>query len=117
LPCSNLGKESVQKFLRENEFDYQDAVFYKTVSSDLSDLENVTYDILVFFSPQGIDSLYENFPDFTQNENRIGVFGPLTKKAVEDRGLKINILVDKQNPSMSMALERYLKVSNPVAAK
>lgn len=117
LPCSNLGKESVQKFLRENEFDYQDAVFYKTVSSDLSDLEDVTYDILVFFSPQGIDSLYENFPDFTQSENRIGVFGPLTKKAVEDRGLKINILVDKQNPSMSMALERYLKVSNPVAAK
>ncbi len=112
LPCSNLGKASVQKFLRENEFDYQDAVFYRTVSSDLSDLENVTYDILVFFSPQGIDSLYENFPDFKQNETRIAVFGPRTKEAVEKQGLKINILVDRTNPSMSMALEKYVKVAN-----
>lgn len=114
LPCSNLGKASVQKFLTENNFDYQDSVFYKTVSSDLSDLENVTYDILVFFSPQGIDSLYENFPDYKQKETRIAVFGPQTKKAVEDRGLTINILVDKQNPSMSMALEKYIKQSNAV---
>ena len=112
LPCSNLGKASVQRFLTDNEFNYQDCVFYKTVSSDLSDLENVFYDVLVFFSPQGIDSLYENFPDFKQKETRIAVFGPRTKKAVEERGLTINILVDKQTPSMSMALEKYIKVSN-----
>jgi uroporphyrinogen-III synthase len=112
LPCSNLGKESVQKFLRDNEFDYQDAVFYKTVSSDLSDLEEVFYDVLVFFSPQGIDSLYENFPDFKQKETRIAVFGPRTKEAAEKQGLVINILVDKTNPSMSMALEKYVKVAN-----
>jgi uroporphyrinogen-III synthase len=117
LPCSNLGKEEVQKFLRDNEFDYQDAVFYKTVSSDLSDLENVTYDVLIFFSPQGIDSLYENFPDFKQNETRIAIFGPLTQKAVEDRGLSTDILVDKNAPSMSMALEKYLKVSNKMETK
>lgn len=112
LPCSNLGKESVQKFLRDNEFDYQDAVFYKTVSSDLSDLEEVFYDVLVFFSPQGIDSLYENFPDFKQKETRIAVFGPRTKEAAEKQGLVINILVDKTNPSMSMALEKYVKIAN-----
>jgi uroporphyrinogen-III synthase len=117
LPCSNLGKESVQKFLRDNEFDYQDAVFYKTVSSDLSDLENVTYDVLVFFSPQGIDSLCENFPDFKQNDTRIAVFGPMTKKAVEDRGLAINILVDATAPSMSMVLDKYLNVSNETKEK
>ena len=117
LPCSNLGKEEVQKFLRDNEFDYQDAIFYKTVSSDLSDLENVTYDVLIFFSPQGIDSLYENFPDFKQNETRIAVFGPLTQKAVEDRGLTIDILVDKTAPSMSMALDKYLKLSNKTEPK
>jgi uroporphyrinogen-III synthase len=117
LPCSNLGKEEVQKFLRDNEFDYQDAIFYKTVSSDLSDLENVTYDVLIFFSPQGIDSLYENFPDFKQNETRIAVFGPMTQKAAEDRGLIIDILVDKTAPSMSMALEKYLKISNNIEVK
>jgi uroporphyrinogen-III synthase len=112
LPCSNLGKENVQQFLRDNSFEYQDALFYRTVSSDLSDLENVTYDILVFFSPQGIDSLYENFPDFKQNDTRIAVFGPATQKAVEDRGLTINILVDSEAPSMSMALEKYIIKAN-----
>lgn len=117
LPCSNLGKEDVQKVLRDNEFDYQDAIFYKTVSSDLSDLENVTYDVLIFFSPQGIDSLYENFPDFKQNETRIAVFGPLTQKAAEERGLTIDILVDKTAPSMSMALDKYLRLSNKILAK
>ncbi len=117
LPCSNLGQEDVQKFLIDHEFDYQDAVFYKTVSSDLSDLEDVTYDVLIFFSPQGIDSLYENFSDFKQNETRIAVFGPQTQKAAEDKGLKINILVDKETPSMSMALEKYIKVSNVLEVK
>lgn len=112
LPCSNLGKENVQQFLRDNNFEYQDALFYRTVSSDLSDLEDVTYDVLVFFSPQGIDSLYENFPNFKQNETRIAVFGPATQKAVEDRGLTINILVDKEAPSMSMALEKYIIKAN-----
>ena len=103
--------------MTENEFNYQDCVFYKTVSSDLSDLEDVFYDVLVFFSPQGIDSLYENFPDFQQKETRIAVFGPRTQKAVEKRGLKINILVDKQTPSMSMALEKYIKASNTIEVK
>ena len=66
----------------------------------------------MFFSPQGIDSLYENFPEFKQKETRIAVFGPRTKAAVEKQGLEINILVDKTNPSMSMALEKYVKIAN-----
>jgi uroporphyrinogen-III synthase len=74
LPCSNLGARSATTFLNEHEFDWQEAVMHKTVPSDLSDLTNVTYDILVFFSPLGIDSLYENFPDFKQNETRLAIW-------------------------------------------
>ena len=86
---------------------------YKTVSSDLSDLSDVTYDVLVFFSPLGIESLYENFPDFKQNETRIAVFGNSTSKAVEERGLTINIKAPApEAPSMTMALEKYLQLSN-----
>ena len=86
---------------------------YKTVSSDLSDLSDVTYDVLVFFSPLGIQSLYENFPDFKQNETRIAVFGSSTSKAVEERGLTINIKAPAPEiPSMTMALEMYLQLSN-----
>lgn len=112
LPCSNLGAREVSKFLDDNEFNWQDAMMYRTVSSDLSDLSDVTYDVLVFFSPLGIQSLYENFPDFKQNETRLAIFGKETSKAVEEKGLKINITPTKEAPSMTMALEKYLRISN-----
>jgi uroporphyrinogen-III synthase len=113
LPCSNLGAKAVCRYLDEHEYDWQDAMMYRTVSSDLSDLSDVKYDILVFFSPLGIESLYDNFPDFEQAETRIAVFGNSTTKAVEDRGLTANIKApSKEAPSMTMALERYLQVSN-----
>ncbi len=113
LPCSNLGAKRVVAFLKDNEFDYQEAVLYKTVASDLSDLENITYDMLVFFSPLGIHSLYENFPTFLQKETRIAAFGKSTCKAVTDRELNINIQAPMPNvPSMTMAIENYLKESN-----
>ncbi len=113
LPMSNLGSKQVTKFLDENEFDWQDALMYRTVASDLSDLSDVTYDILVFFSPLGIESLYENFPTFKQNDTRFAIFGTSTKQAVLDRGLFPNISAPSpETPSMTMALEKYLKESN-----
>ena len=88
---------------------WEKAVFYKTVVSDLSDLENVFYDILVFFSPSGIDSLFKNFPEFKQNKTRIAVFGNSTVEAAEKAGLDCNIKVPTPEvPSMTMALERYI---------
>lgn len=113
LPCSNLGAKAVCHYLDAQGYDWQDAMMYRTVSSDLSDLSDVKYDILVFFSPLGITSLYDNFPDFTQDETRIAVFGNSTTKAVEDRGLTANIKAPtKEAPSMTMALEQYLQTSN-----
>jgi uroporphyrinogen-III synthase len=110
LPCSNLGSKDVVLYLQENEFDFQDAMMYRTVASDLSDLSDITYDVLVFFSPLGIKSLYENFPDFKQNDTRIAVFGKTTSKAVLDRGLTINIKAPAPGiSSMTMALEHYIK--------
>lgn len=113
LPCSNLGAQAVQQFLDSNSFNWKDAMMYRTVSSDLSDLSDVKYDVLVFFSPLGIKSLYENFPDFSQDETRMAVFGNSTCRAVEERGLTINIKAPApETPSMTMALEKYLQLSN-----
>lgn len=110
LPTSNLGSKPVQDFLSKMKIDYQEAMMYKTVSSDLSDLATITYDVLVFFSPLGIQSLYENFPDFKQNMTRIAVFGNSTSRAVLEKGLTINIKAPStEAPSMSMALENYIK--------
>lgn len=113
LPCSNLGAKDVVSYLTENEIDFKEAMMYRTVSSDLSDLKDIIYDCLVFFSPLGIQSLYENFPTFSQNETRIAVFGETTSQAVIDRGLNINIKAPApETPSMSMAITAYLNKSN-----
>ncbi|MEM0991527.1 MAG: uroporphyrinogen-III synthase [Bacteroidota bacterium] len=113
LPCSNLGSKNVSNYLDEHDFDWKDAMMYQTVSSDLSDLSDVTYDVLVFFSPLGIKSLYENFPDFKQRETRLAIYGKSTSKAVTDRGLSVNIKAPAPEvPSMTVALEKYLQISN-----
>lgn len=113
LPCSNLGAKRVVDYLKTNKFDFQEAMMYRTVSSDLSDLSDITYDVLVFFSPLGIKSLYDNFPDFKQNATRLAIYGTSTCKAVEDKGLTINIKAPAPNvPSMTTALENYLQLSN-----
>ena len=113
LPCSNLGAKQIVAFLQEMDLDWTDSIMYRTVASDLSDLSDVKYDILVFFSPLGIDSLYENFPGFTQDETRIAVFGNSTTQAVTNRGLRVDIKAPApQVPSMTMALEQYLKQAN-----
>jgi uroporphyrinogen-III synthase len=113
LPCSNLGAKSVVRHLKSLDLDWQDSIMYRTVASDLSDLSDVKYDILVFFSPLGIQSLYENFPGFRQDETRIAVFGNSTTQAVLDRGLNVDIKAPSpEAPSMTMALELYIKQAN-----
>jgi uroporphyrinogen-III synthase len=110
LPCSDLLKSSIPNALDEGGFKYSKAVMYRTVCSDLSDLSDVKYDVLVFFSPSGIESLFKNFPDFVQGETRIAVFGPTTAKAAEKAGLRIDINAPTAKaPSMTMALEQYIQ--------
>jgi uroporphyrinogen-III synthase len=113
LPSSDLLKPVIPKLLEDNKINYTRAILYKTVCSDLSDLEDVFYDILVFFSPSGIKSLLQNFPDFVQNNTRIAAFGQTTVKAVAEAGLKVNIEAPSvKAPSMTMALEQYIKDVN-----
>ncbi len=113
LPTGNLGSEFVSAYLNENKFDWTPTLMYKTVSADLSDLEEVFYDVLIFYSPLGIDSLYENFPTFEQKDTRLAVAGRKTTKACQDQGLMVNIAPEPPKvPSMEMALDNYLKESN-----
>ena len=113
LPSSDMLKPTVPALLDEVGVNWKQATFYKTVVSDLSDLRNVYYDILVFFSPSGIKSLFENFPDFEQNDTRIAVFGNTTVNAASERGLEINIQAPTpETPSMTMALEKYIAEVN-----
>jgi uroporphyrinogen-III synthase len=110
LPSSNLLKASIPLALDELGIDYSRACMYNTVCSDLNDLTDVKYDLLVFFSPSGIESLFQNFPNFIQGDTKIAVFGPTTSKAAESAGLRIDINAPTAKaPSMTMAIEQYIK--------
>ncbi len=113
LPSSDKVKQTMIDNMDSLNVEWKRAILFRTVISDLSDLENVFYDVLVFFSPSGIKSLFENFPQFKQNNTRIAVFGNSTVKAAEEAGLKIDIAAPSvETPSMTMALEKYIKEVN-----
>ena len=109
LPGSDVLSPAIEKKLDNLEIRWKKGVFYKTVISDLSDLKNVFYDVLVFFSPSGIESLFKNFPDFKQNNTKIACYGNTTIEAAKKAKLKIDIKAPtKDYPSMTMAIEKYI---------
>tara|TARA_B100000003_G_scaffold173873_1_gene162085 strand:+ start:367 stop:1110 length:744 start_codon:yes stop_codon:yes gene_type:complete len=109
LPTSDILNSEISLFLDSIKINWTRAQLYKTVVSDLSDLRDVYYDVLVFFSPSGIESLFKNFPDFKQNKTRIAVYGNATVKAASDAKLRIDIKAPTPDtPSMTMAIEKYI---------
>ncbi|HPY81965.1 MAG TPA: uroporphyrinogen-III synthase, partial [Bacteroidales bacterium] len=112
-PLSDIHKQEIPDKLDAAKLSYTKAILYRTVSSDLSDIKNIDYDALIFFSPSGIASLKQNFPDFKQNNIYIGAFGKTTAKAVENAGFRLDIAApNPKAPSMTMALEQFIKSVN-----
>lgn len=113
LPASDQLNADIPQTLNNLKLDWTPGTFYKTVMSDLSDLKDVYYDVLAFFSPTGIKSLFKNFPEFKQNNTRIAVFGSTTQKEALDHGLRVDIMAPTpEAPSMTMALEKYVAEVN-----
>jgi uroporphyrinogen-III synthase len=113
FPCSDIRKDDIPEYLDKMGIAFSEAVIYHTLAADLSDLRDIKYDILAFFSPSGIRSLKHNFPDFEQNKTRIAAFGPTTSKEVLDQKLILDIEAPMPNaPSMTGALELYIKKAN-----
>ena len=113
LPSSDILNPDIIDFLNDININWKRAQLFKTVTSDLSDLRDVYYDILVFFSPSGIESLFKNFPDFKQNNTKIAVFGNTTIEAADNANLRIDIKAPtKESPSMTMAIEKYIQKLN-----
>jgi len=113
LPSSDILTPEIPRVLNAANLDWTRAIMYKTVASDLTDINVKEYDMLVFFSPQGIKSLGINFPDFKQEETKIAVFGTTTQAAAEEAGLTVNVMApSKETPSMTMAIEKYVRSIN-----
>ena len=110
LPAADVLSSDVQKVLETAPIDWTRATMYKTVCSDLTDVSIDDYDMLVFFSPQGVRSLGVNFPDFKQENTRIAVFGPTTEQAAKDANLRVDVMApSKESPSMTMAIEKFIR--------
>jgi uroporphyrinogen-III synthase len=113
IPLSDVHKDEIPELLEKAKVSVTEAIMYRTVSSDLSDLKDVNYDMLVFFTPVGIRSLTQNFPDFEQNEIKIATFGPATAQAVRDAGLRLDIEAPiPEAPSMVAAIDRFITEFN-----
>ncbi|MCE2787813.1 MAG: uroporphyrinogen-III synthase [Sphingobacteriales bacterium] len=113
FPCSDWRKTEIEKFMKKNKFQFKEAFFYRIVSSDLSDLKDVNFDVIAFFSPADIRSLFENYPKFKQSKTMIAAFGATTAKAITEAGLTVNIAAPTpQYPSMVMAIDKFIEKAN-----
>ena len=111
IPMSDVHNDSLAKLLDSKKLSHRECVMYRTVSNDFTPEEVATfdYDMLIFFSPSGIESLIKNFPDFKQDKIAIATFGPTTAKAAKDAGLRLDIEAPTDKyPSMTGALQHYL---------
>ena len=112
VPMSDVNSGSVAKLLESKKLQHRECVMYRTVSNDFTEQEakDFDYDMLVFFSPSGIESLTKNFPSFDQGKVAIATFGPATANAAQDAGLRVDLEApSKQYPSMTGALQHYLE--------
>jgi len=111
VPMSDVHNDSLSRLLDSKKLQHMECVMYKTVSNDFTDEEvkSFDYDMLVFFSPAGIESLTKNFPNFNQGKIAIGTFGPATAKAVQEAGLRLDLEAPTDKyPSMTGALQHFL---------
>jgi uroporphyrinogen-III synthase len=113
IPLSDNHKNDIPMLMDRLKLKHTKAIFYRTVCSDLSDLANIDYDILVFYSPASIKSLFQNFPNFQQKEIKIASFGDTTAKAIKEAGLRLDVHAPvPEAPSMTMALDMFIKDFN-----
>ena len=111
VPMSDVHNDSIAKMLDAKKLVHRECVMYRTVSNDFTpeEVKKFDYDMLIFFSPSGIESLTKNFPNFNQGEIAIATFGPATAKAVKDAGLRLDLEAPSEKyPSMTSALQHYL---------
>jgi len=109
VPTSTVHNDEIPALLTQHNLIFTKAFFYRTLSTDLRHLNLKDFDMLVFYSPVGIESLFENFPQYVQDETFIGTFGNNTAKAAEKAGLRIDLRVPSPEfPSMTMALDKFL---------
>ena len=114
VPMSDVHNDAIAQQLDAKKLNHTECVMYRTVSNDFTpeEVKTFDYDMLVFFSPAGIEALTKNFPNFKQGDIAIATFGPATAKAAREAGLCLDLAAPTEKyPSMTGALQHYLLVT------
>ena len=110
FPVPEEHNDDISHFLDEKKLNYTKSVMYRTVSNEFPEDQKMDYDMIIFFSPLGIQSLITNFPDFTQGDTAMGCFGNTTAKAMEEAGFRLDFEAPRpEYPSVVAALDAFLK--------
>jgi uroporphyrinogen-III synthase len=114
LPCAANHQDIFSTFLAEKKADFSEAIMFETKAADLTDMKGqIMHDMIVLFTPKGVESLFQNFPGFNQGDTCICGMGASTQKAMEEHGLRVDIKAPSvESPSIFKAIENYLEVSN-----
>nr|AIF26873.1 putative uroporphyrinogen-III synthase [uncultured bacterium fosmid pJB135F11] len=113
VPHSEVHNEEVAQLMEENNLQHTEGVMYRTVSNDFSAKEKFDYDMVVLFSPSGVNALTKNFPKLDQTNLRLATFGPATAQAAKDAGLRLDLEAPTERyPSMTAALSAYIASVN-----
>lgn len=112
VPLSSVHSDELKNMLDQKRLRHDECVMYRTVPNDFNEEEkkNFNYDMIVFFSPTGVQALYKNFPDFKQGDTKIAAFGTATAKEIEKAGLRLDVSApSKEYPSMASAISHFLR--------
>ena len=113
IPLSDVHNDEIKNLLDSKKLHHTEGVMYRTVPNDLNSDEPFDFDMVVFFSPSGVQSLLQNFPDFQQGDMAIATFGPTTAKAVKEAGLRLDLEAPTpQYPSITSALKAFIEERN-----
>jgi len=116
IPVSDVHNDKLI-VLDDNKIHYVKATMFRTVSNDFQPDEELNYEMLIFFTPAGIKSYVKNFPDYKQRKVVIGAMGKTTLEEVEKNGLKADVTISPEAPSMAAAIDLYLKKHQGKAKK
>ena len=113
IPQSDVHTDEIKNLMESKKLRHTEGVMYRTVPNNLESDQPLDFDMVVFFSPSGVQSLLKNFPNFQQGKIAIATFGPTTAKAVKDAGLRLDLEAPTpQYPSITSALNAYIAEAN-----
>ncbi|MEE0883245.1 MAG: uroporphyrinogen-III synthase [Bacteroidales bacterium] len=112
IPCAEDSSIDYFNMLDAAKIKYTKAVMYRSEPKDLTNIDIKKFDMIAMFSPIGVKSFVQSFPQITSEDIFIAAFGTTTQTALKSAKLKTYIPAPtKEAPSMIMAIDKFLSLT------